>query len=287
MRRYAAILLCVLSTMAARPQCDERASFQMCGEMTVFVQPGECVELTIDCDPEWAALGSFTVCDTFEGLWVEIERRPGVNTVRLCAADDTVIPTEEIEFLYVTADGAVFVGIVTVTVDELLSAQATADPSVVVSGGSAQLDVDVSGGTPPYSFIWGYSDAFVGPYDIRNPVVKPSEGEILGVVVRDSGGQRMTTSVLVDVIPNTNVVAVPDTIDAGESVSLFFGTSPPFLGGSVVGWTWSPFILSGDPADRFDPSTTATPQVTTTYTYSLRTFYGTVFSDSVTVYVRP
>jgi hypothetical protein len=199
----------------------------------------------------------------------------------------TYVQAEPIEFVYVGNDGVAHFGVVRITVGTELTTSATADPAVIKVGETSQLDVTVSGGRPPYTYLWQYSDSFVGPYDIRNPVVKPSQGEIFGVQVTDGRGQRATGSVLVDVVPTVSAIAVPDTIDAGETVNLFAGVSPPLANGTHLGWTWVPDLPSSAPLDPNATATSAAPQESTLYIYSVQTSYGTVASDSVAVYVRP
>lgn len=288
MRRYALLLGLVVLTAAARPQCDRRAAFESCADVDVRLDRGGCVDFALECDPSWEHLGTVALCDTHSGLWLEIERRPESNRVQVCAAPDMpAIADEPIEFIYVDTDNIAWVGMAYVTVGEPLQIGVTATPQVIHQGESSQLEVTATGGTPPYTYRWNYSDAFVGPYDIADPVVKPLTGEVFGVSVHDSGAQHKSASVLVDVVPVVATLATPDTVDAGEMVSLAAGVSPPFPDGTVLGWTWSPDLLSGSPLVPTAASTTATPEVSTTYIYTFRTFYGTVVSDSAHVHVRP
>lgn len=288
MRRYLAIAVCLLAAVGARPQCDARTGFTQCDAIDVAVDPGACVEVTVDCAGDVSDLGSFALDDTFAGLWVRVERRASGNTLRVCAdADMPVLSSEPVEFVYVRRDGEAFVGVFNLTVGLPLAARATADPTAIAPGKTSQLGVEVSGGTPPYSYLWQYSDAFVGAYDIPDPVVKPAEGEIFGVQVRDSRGERATSSVLVDVIPAVNAIAVPESINVGETVSLGAGVSPPLVTGTHLGWTWVPDVPAGAPLDPDAANTSASPQESTLYIYSVRTFYGTVAADSARVYVRP
>lgn len=287
--KRSALLLCLLVLVAAgRPQCDRRVSFQQCADVTLHVDPGGCVDFAVDCDPSWEHLGTVALYDTFAGLWLEVERRPASNRVRLCAAPDMrYVPGEQIEFIYTDTDGVAWVGVADVSVGEPFEVSLSADPKAIHQGETSQLHVTVTGGAPPYEYHWSYSESFIGPYDIADPVVKPPVGEVFGLSVHDANGQRESASALVDVVPVVAVVAVPDTIDAGGVVTLGAGVNPNFPDGTRAGWTWSPDLPSGKPANTTTTPTTATPQVTTVYMYTFRTFYGTPASDSVTVYVRP
>ncbi len=288
MRRYTVLLFVLLGLTASKPQCDLRSGRTLCGTYDVLVEPGSCVELPDNCGNNWDELGAVALCDTHAGLWLEIERRLTGNTVRLCVSDDMpVILSEPIDYSYVMVDGSAWEGRLMVSTGLLLRATASASPELLLYGQSVHLGVVVSGGAQPYEYLWNLSGSIGGDLDVQNPVATPPVGEVFSVRVTDNGGQRVWANLLVDVVPEVVAVAIPSTIDAGESVSLNAGVTPGVFLGDRLGWTWFPDLPSGRPGDPGAINTSATPVVTTDYTYSVRTIYGNVSSYSVRVNVRP
>lgn len=75
-------------------------------------------------------------------------------------------------------------GGVTVTVNLLLVA--TANPASITTGGVSQLNAAVSGGTPPYKYLWSPATGLTGGTDIPNPTASPSTTTTYTVQVADS-----------------------------------------------------------------------------------------------------
>lgn len=288
MRRYGALFVLLLTVMGSRPQCDARTpADQVPIIIDLIVEPGTCAELFGET-ADLSDLGVIAFCDTHAGVWVKVERRPTGNTVYVCAAENAPpIAAETIDFSFVNKDGDMWEGTVNLWVQQLLQAVATADPDVIGPGGASQLDVEASGGVPPYSYLWNYTESISGRFDIRNPVARPMVGEVFSVRTTDNAGARVWAQVFVDVKPIVVVSVTPDTIDAGETVSLNAGVSPPVFPGTHLGWGWDPELASGMPVNPELRATEATPIVSTTYYYTVQTSHGTVSADSGHVYVRP
>jgi len=92
----------------------------------------------------------------------------------------------------------------------MLDVHATASPPAVCYGGSARLDVEVSGGTGTYAYSWtSYPAGFTS--DQKNPLISPehSAAYIVRVV---SGSQVKTDSIVVPLIPAPSAFAGNDTV---------------------------------------------------------------------------
>jgi hypothetical protein len=127
----------------------------------------------------------------------------------------------------------------TMTVNEAvslpLSATATASPSLICSGQSSQLGVDITGGTPPYTFSWtsnppGFSSS------LQNPTVSPVTTTIYSVQVGD-GTSSVNSSTTVTVNQPPQSFAGIDTTYCKDIAEIpLHGTSSNY---SSVAWTTS------------------------------------------------
>ncbi len=169
-----------------------------------------------------------------------------------------------------------------VTVAPVLTVTATASPSAIAAGESAQLVAHVSGGIPPYFYVWVPSST-LNDNDIAAPMAMPTVTTTYTVGVTDSGGrhaQQKASSVTVFVDFNVTVTANPDLIDAGDPSQLeavVVGGLPPYT------FSWTPTVGLDDPL-RADPI--ARPTATTTYTARVTDETGATREGSATVRIR-
>jgi|WetSurMetagenome_2_1015567.scaffolds.fasta_scaffold25403_2 hypothetical protein len=152
---------------------------------------------------------------------------------------------------------------VTVSVEELLTAAATATPASVIQGSSSQLDASATGGNGTYSYSWSsVPSGFTSTQ--QNPVVSPSVTTLYTVVVT-SGTQTASASATVTVIPvlNVTVTANPSTIAPGGSSQLN-AVATGGTGSYSFAWTSSP---AGFTSNLQNP--VVSPSVTTVYTVTV------------------
>lgn len=122
----------------------------------------------------------------------------------------------------------------------------------------------VSGGTPPYSFVWTPNTS-INNNTVSNPVVNPSVPTMYYVTVTDSGGVNTgIDSVYVDLDPIYAYNAGPDTaMCIGDTIRLG-GTNNSMVGG--VTYAWAPITYLDNPTL---PRPTFTGTITTTYTLTI------------------
>jgi gliding motility-associated-like protein len=139
----------------------------------------------------------------------------------------------------------------------------------------------VTGGTPPYSYLWSPNTA-INSISIANPVVNPSVPTWYYVTVTDDSGYVGIDSVLVNLDPSYAYNAGPDTsICIGDTITLGAVTNS-MAGG--VSYSWSPATyLSSATAPR--PDFTGT--VTTTYTLTINSPSCAPKQFVITVTVNP
>ncbi|NQV01294.1 MAG: T9SS type A sorting domain-containing protein, partial [Bacteroidia bacterium] len=75
---------------------------------------------------------------------------------------------------------------------------ATANPGSICQGTTSQLNVSVTGGTPPYSYQWTPITSLSNP-NITNPIASPTSTTMYFVTVTDNALETATDSVLVTV----------------------------------------------------------------------------------------
>jgi hypothetical protein len=132
----------------------------------------------------------------------------------------------------------------------VLSSNAFANPTVICSGETSQLQAIASGGSGNYSYLWSsYPIGFSS--DLQNPVVSPTVSTAYQVVVND--GYNVTqanTSITVDPLP------VPD---AGSDQVIIFGTNATLHASAGSGsgsyqFHWEPAYKLNNP-DIAEPTT--------------------------------
>ncbi|MDD3399062.1 MAG: choice-of-anchor J domain-containing protein, partial [Candidatus Methanomethylophilaceae archaeon] len=141
--------------------------------------------------------------------------------------------------------------------DAVYSAIAGPDLSIC-AGGSAQLNVTVVAGTPPYSFLWTPPTGLNDP-TLQNPVATPSATTTYNVQVTDANNAIATDDVVVTVNPLPTV-----TLNPLSTVCINW---PPLTltGGSPAGGTYSGQGVTGN---NFNPGIAGNGTHTITYTYT-------------------
>jgi hypothetical protein len=170
----------------------------------------------------------------------------------------TVDPADPSVFWYtqqyypVTADLDWHTRIAAFTFKDILDIKAIASSSVICTGQSDQLDVQVSGGNGTNSYSWTSIPAgFTST--LKNPIVTP-ESQTIYIVNVSSGNQSRNDTIMVDVTPLPSAFAGNDTICCRHIDEIF-------LNGSAETYISVKWITSGDGtfADPFALSTTYTP----------------------------
>ena len=126
---------------------------------------------------------------------------------------------------------------VTVTVIPVvpLSATATATPAAICVGQSSQLNVNASGGNPPYTYSWT-SDPAGFTSGSQNPLVTPTGNTTYHVQVSD-GTNAVSSSVAVTVTLGPTAAAGADTTYCKDVTDIpLLGTASNY---STVAWTTS------------------------------------------------
>lgn len=284
-RKLLLLPLLVLLTGALPEGCEfDDPPTLVCDMVSLQVEPGDCVEFENPCDDhQWHRRDSFRLVHPEggfypSGLYLEYEQEPEQRRF-LCAVDSmSPIADVPVDFRYrrVEDNG---VGTFRITVGASIGAVATANPSTIASGEASQLDVDVSGGTPPFSYAWSPAQ-FVDNPIIADPFASPPATTTFTVHVIDGAGLEAEASVVVHVGLGVEVSADPESVDPGQ---------PTLLKAEVDGGT-GPFTFAWTPADSIDDpasgSPAARPRETTTYSVLVTDAAGTAASGSVTVEVN-
>jgi hypothetical protein len=284
-------LFTIVFVTGNRPSCDRRdPTITTCVDVEVEVAPGTCVDIDNPCDPTggWLRLDGFRLCDEPQGLFLNTTRRRTGTTRQLCAAADVEeLNNDPVDYVYTVpnrgrrpdfGEATIFVR----TTDPLV-VEASVVPMNVLPGDPVQLDVEVSGGTAPYSYAW-WANPLPGGIDpadltLQNPVGHPMTNTTYSVVVTDANGDVEVDSVDVNVGFSLVVGATPMTISVGDSsqlVAVAAGGAPPYTYG------WVP-ISSLD--DGSIPTPLASPVETTTYVVTVVDDASNSAIDSVKVTV--
>jgi len=101
-------------------------------------------------------------------------------------------------------------------------------PKLICEGESTVIDANVSGGCPPYSFIWNTGST------ADSVLVNPATTTTYSVTVNDACGDTLIGSLMVIVSPSPNVSLGNDTsINIGDTLVLDGG------GGILLNYLWS------------------------------------------------
>ncbi|MHC4674519.1 MAG: hypothetical protein ACYTBZ_18705 [Planctomycetota bacterium] len=162
-------------------------------------------------------------------------------------------------------------------------------------GGATTINVTVSGGYPPYTYLWNIEppvyrapgqaecDVEIPGLDDRckaEPKASPESTSTYRLTATDVRGD--SASDYVTVFVSTDLV-----VDAGPDRSVVFGQSVQLLGTASGGTT--PYAIEWSPPDGLSStnilSPRATPSTTTNYTLTVKDALGQQRSDSITVRV--
>ncbi len=155
-----------------------------------------------------------------------------------------------------------------------LSAVATAMSNSICIGTTTQLNATVTGGTPPYTYLWTPATG-LNFTNIANPFANPSATTTYSVTVKDSSLVPATSTVTITVnqIPNVSLPTLtPACLTwAGYTLS----------GGTPVGGTYSGTGISNN---IFNPTVAGVGTTAVTYTFNAGACTN---NATATIYVDP
>ena len=171
-------------------------------------------------------------------------------------ADPVASPTATTRYTVVVLDsaGAVTSGQVSVTL--LTTVTAFADPAVINSGETSQLSLQITGGTPPFSYSWSPAGSLNDAL-LANPIASPVTTTTYNLVVTDSAGGLYVSSVTVTVNPAAGLSACFTITPANPLVFMPFDLDASCSTGAVS-YQW--FITPpGEPERTIPPSPSSDP----------------------------
>ncbi|MBL7110836.1 MAG: T9SS type A sorting domain-containing protein [Bacteroidales bacterium] len=113
---------------------------------------------------------------------------------------------------------------------------ATADPDTICQGASSQLNVSISGGSPPFTYAWTPTTGLSNP-NIANPIASPTTTTKYFVTVTDNNQDNATDSVLVTVKtapPSPGAITGPSDV-CKDSTAMY--QIQPMTGATSYSWT--------------------------------------------------
>jgi hypothetical protein len=164
-------------------------------------------------------------------------------------ASPTASPSVTTQYTVVVTDSIGTTTTASVVVNVGLGAVATANPTTIAAGQSSNLDVQASGGTPPYSYDWSPA-ASLDDATIQSPVASPTTTTQYNVVVSDAIGAQVAATVTVTVtVPNLQACFTlqplsPISVQADGSCSV----------GNIVTYNWWPDFLGPNQPPSFSES---------------------------------
>jgi hypothetical protein len=130
----------------------------------------------------------------------------------------------------------------TVVVNVGLAAIATASPATIAAGEASQLAVQVSGGTPPYTFAWTPPDG-LSAADSAAPIATPMATTAYTVTVTDFSGATAVALVTVSVTTGPRACMTLTTFSALAAQ----GDASCSIGDIVEYRWWREFLGPGEP----------------------------------------
>lgn len=176
---------------------------------------------------------------------------------------------------------------VAVSVFSPLNLAITATPDTINIGEASQLQVDLTGGVPPYTYSWDPVSSpeglliLNGP--IEGPVADPAQSTVFSLTVRDNSGAMASSTVTVHIAMSVSVAAFP----ASPVPPFTIITLEPTVSGGAepYSYVWAP-APGLDPSDAFQRSPrVAPPPGDTTYIVNVTDAVGQTVQGSVTVNV--
>jgi gliding motility-associated-like protein len=159
----------------------------------------------------------------------------------------------------------------------------TSNDGPVCEGGDVQLNVTVSGGTPPYTYLWAGPGGFTST--LQNPVITnltAAQAGVYSVLVNGLSGACSAGG-----SSNSTTVAVNQglAVDAGPDITITQGESAQLLATGAFVYTWQPTTYLSNPSVA---NPVATPPVGTfAYIVSGIDLNGCEGADTVNVIVEP
>jgi hypothetical protein len=157
----------------------------------------------------------------------------------------------------------------------------TASVSNLCLGASTTLNVAVTGGVAPYTYLWSPASS-LSSNTVSNPVATPLASTNYFVTITDVMGNSVSGNLMINVgIPPIANAGTDQTISPGGTASLaatVAGGTPPFT------YLWSPPTGLSN-TSVLNPA--ASPIATTTYTFLVTDGFGCTSSDDLLITVMP
>ncbi|HDG67764.1 MAG TPA: hypothetical protein ENG11_01285, partial [candidate division Zixibacteria bacterium] len=162
--------------------------------ITITVNPAPTVALA---DRTICYGESTTLNATITGSYTSINWSTGASGTTYI----TVSPTATTNYWVAVCNGdCCDTAYCTVTVSPEITLDCGPEPAEVCEGESITLNAEVSGGIPPYSFIWYPAGGLDNPM-AQNPTATPTSSQWYYCTVTDAAGCDATDSVYVEVLP--------------------------------------------------------------------------------------
>ena len=284
-----ALLIAILFVSLSMPMCNPPSDLGECDStLEYFLTPGGSQIIDYPCsglfiEKGWFPHDTFELKDAPPGISVQTQTDiQGNITKRLVAASNLgLFSPRQVHFVYTIPGGLSGnllpisgAGRFDVSTDPKTQISTSAAPMSITAGQSSQLDVTVTGGTPPYSFSWSPSDS-LNNGAIATPLAKPTATTTYFVDVTDVVGQsvrNISLTVNVSSGPPSFTLTVAGVNNAGAvsstpsginfgcgatcSASFASGTTVLLVSeGGKVTWSGCDFV-DGSPAAKVGTSCT-------------------------------
>jgi len=199
-RAYAGILACLVFLVAAKPTCaptDNAREFEL-EELRLVA--GECTELPGLLEDGWDRLSRAVLCDTLSTVWLEVVRRPEGTRLRMCADLEIGFVTSDLIYMwFTTTDDSAYAVTYDISTGDTLNTSITATVNPVSPGSPTLLQMNVSGGMPPYEYLWSYDNTLSSPLDGPSIVARPTIQTFYYCRVTDNVGNKLWANITIDV----------------------------------------------------------------------------------------